>query len=57
LVTLLTPSTAFAAFSAAAFPAALATEPRSVTTLLSTSTLMVESRRSSTAASAARTLR
>ena len=49
-LTLLTPSTAFATVSARVFWAALATVPVSVTTSLSTSTLIVESRRSSAAA-------
>ena len=55
-LTLLTPSTAFATVSAFVFWAALATVPLSVTISLSTSTLIVESRRSSAAARSKRVL-
>src|ERR1044071_381911 len=54
--TLVTPSTDFATASARVFWAALATVPVSVTTPLSTSTLIVESRRSSAAARSKRVL-
>src|ERR1043165_6208250 len=55
-LTLVTPSTDFATVSARDLCAALATVPVSVTTPLSTSTLIVESRRSSAAARSKRVL-